>query len=215
MSDTTNSEKEHDKSSISDNNHANNTSSIIIAIEGIDGAGKTSIINEVENKLDGISVYRRTYKSDKVKKILSSPIIQKYRFLQIPIYLHLSRKNYKSFQAERTDIIIMDRCFLSNICYFYPKAMDNRQLYKLAMLFEIDLIPQKIFIIDVDPEDAYLRNNKEKGIKWLKKTRDYYLKCLSAKCLEKYKIQMIQSGTPNIVKADKIIKYIRSRLYDT
>lgn len=197
------------------NKHTNNANPIIIAIEGIDGAGKTSIIREIDNKLSGISIYNRTHKSDIVKKILSNPIIQRCHFLQIPIYLYLSRKNYKSFQSTRTDVVVMDRCFLSNICYFYPKAMNNWLLYKLAMLFEVKLFPQKIYIIDVDPDDAYLRNNREKEKRWLIQTRENYLKCLSAKCLEQYKIQRIQSDFTNTIKANIIIHYIQGALYDT
>lgn len=65
----------------------NKKEQIIIAIEGIDGAGKTTLINEICKQLNyDVTVYRRTYKGPLLDRLLSSKIMEKYYMLQVPIY---------------------------------------------------------------------------------------------------------------------------------
>jgi thymidylate kinase len=102
-----------------------NNKRIIIALEGIDGAGKTTLINSIFNELDGeVSIYRRTQKGILMDKFLSSRFMAKYRVFQIPFYFLLSYINYLRFCCKKQyDVVIMDRCFLSNICYYFPSAL--------------------------------------------------------------------------------------------
>ena len=96
---------------------------IVVAIEGIDGAGKTTLINAICQSFEGkVTIYKRTHKGNFIDKLVSSKMMQKYYILQIPIYLLLSYKNYLLFRLKKKkQIVIMDRCFLSNICYFFQK----------------------------------------------------------------------------------------------
>ena len=188
-------------------------SQIIVAIEGIDGAGKTTLIKEIcrclgENSL----VYKRTSKGKLMDKLVSSAIMQKYNILQIPIYLMLSYKNYILFKINnksRNKIIIMDRCFLSNICYFFPKALKNNKLLKKLLFFEVKLFPQKIFILDVEPKKGQMRDENRKSLKWLTATRNAYLEAIDSSVTKLVKIELIPEKLPIEKKCNIIINYIK------
>ncbi len=145
---------------------------IVVAIEGIDGAGKTTLINAICQCFEGkVTIYKRTHKGNFIDKLVSSKMMQKHYILQIPIYLLLSYKNYLLFRLKKKkQIVIMDRCFLSNICYFFPKAILNNKLLYRLLLFEIKMFPQIIFILDVEPKTGRIRDANKKSLKWLEDT---------------------------------------------
>lgn len=186
---------------------------LIIAIDGIDGAGKTTLIKEITNKLEeDICVYRRTEKGSFTKRILNSfPIKQAY-FLQIPIYLLLAKKNYAQISTHNGRLLIMDRCFLSNICYFYPKALQNKVLFRLAMFLEVKLNPNIIFILDEDESIACMRAGNQKKVGWLKKTRQHYLNVINHASLINCKIDIISKMLTISEKRDYIIEQINHLL---
>lgn len=187
---------------------------IIISIEGIDGSGKSTIVKKIKKIYkNNCSIYERTRKSSLTKYLVNNPPIKNIHFLQIPIYIYLSHKNNYIFQRKRqTCLVIMDRCFLSNICYFFPKALSNAKLLKLAMLFEPDIYPQKIFILDVNPKIAQKRDGFNKEIKWLEKTNQIYLNSAKSKLLKKYNIEIIKDTCTIDEKLDIIKKYIEKNI---
>lgn len=128
-----------------------NKSQIIVAIEGIDGAGKTTLINAICRYYSGESiVYNRTSKGIFFDKLVSSAIMQKHYMLQVPIYLLLSYKNYilfKTINKNKNKVIIMDRCFLSTICYFYPKALKNDRLLKKLLFLKLNYCRKKFLYL--------------------------------------------------------------------
>ncbi len=64
---------------------------MIIALEGIDGAGKSSTIHYLINKYPNqIAVYKRTRKSRFIDKPVSSRFMRRCYMFQVPIYLALS-----------------------------------------------------------------------------------------------------------------------------
>lgn len=186
--------------------------SLIVAIEGIDGAGKTTLITSLKQELgDKVCVYNRTQKGKLVDSLLNHFPLRNSRTLQIPVYFFLSYINYIKFKKQNhAPILVMDRCFLSNICYYYPMAMDNKLLFKFVMLFEVKLNPKEIFIIDEDAVIAHKRDKMKKDLEWLIQTRSNYLKSPQAPALTSYKINIIQSNIPLKDKKEIIIK----RLYE-
>ena len=189
-----------------------NRSQIIIAIEGIDGAGKTTLINEICRYFGEKSiVYKRTNKGKFMDRLVSSTLMQKYYMLQVPLYLMLSYKNYILFKINnecRNKIIIMDRCFLSNICYFYPKALNNNRLLRILLFFEVKLFPQKIFILDVDPKKGQIRDSNRKSLEWLKITKSAYLASVNSTLAQLVKIELIPEKLTIKKKRNIIIDYI-------
>lgn len=193
------------------------TDQTIIAIEGIDGAGKSTLISEIKGKLpSGILLYERTKKSRLVEKILSNKFFKEHHMLQIPIYLLLSYKNYISFimKYKKTQTIIMDRCYLSNICYFFPRALYDQKLLKKVLFWEIKIFPKKIFVLDVDPVIGQKRDNNKKTLTWLTNTRRAYLDTKNSLISDFTNIVIFEEGMTIEEKSQKIIEYIQGEIKD-
>ena len=188
---------------------------IIIALEGIDGAGKSSTIQFLVNKYkQNITVYKRTQKSKLTDKFVSCDFMRKHYMLQVPVYIYLSHINLlkSRLQSKNKKIIIMDRCFLSNICYFYPQSLSSRKLFNLVMCFEPRFFPQKIFILDVTPSIAQVRDLYKKDLKWLIDTRTAYLSAQYSRILQKYNIEVLNENLSIETKAKIISNYIREAI---
>lgn len=188
----------------------NKTNHIIIALEGIDGSGKTTLIEKLQKKMpESISIYERTKKNKLTDHIVMSRLMRKHYLLQFPIYLLLSYKNYFLFRLKGPKkIIIMDRCFLSNICYFCPKALSNTQMLKSMLFFETKLIPEKIFILDIDPETGQKRDQNKKSLEWLTKTRIAYIASQTSLITIYSKVEVLNKNLSIEKKADIILSYI-------
>lgn len=180
----------------------------IIALEGIDGSGKSSVIKQISQEYSNISVFSRTKKGDFLDKVLSSNLLKKHYIFQFPIYIILSYINYFRF-INTSNIILMDRCFLSNICYFFPAALTNKLIFKILMKFEVNMHPNKIFIFDIDPETSLSRDGNKKALEWLKKAREAYLKTLESPFLEKYQIEIVNTNHTLLEKQYIVMKYIK------
>ncbi len=187
---------------------------IIVAIEGIDGAGKTTLINAISQCFEGkVTIYKRTHKGNFIDKLVSSKIMQKHYMLQVPIYLILSYKNYILFRLKKKkEIVIMDRCFLSNICYFFPRAIWNNKLLYRLLLFEIKMFPQNIFILDVEPRTGRIRDANRKSLKWLEDTREAYINAANSDLTKWIKITVIQESLSIEEKKKIIINYIKGEM---
>ena len=165
----------------------------IIAVEGIDGAGKSTLIALLREEFP-ILLYQRTKKGKWLDKIVSTKFMKKHYMIQVPIYLLLSYKNYISFiiKSSKNKLIIMDRCFLSNICYFYPKALKSKKILDFIMKFEIKLLPSCIFILDVDPIVGHKRDNEKKELGWMINTRKAYLEASNSQLLSQFNIKIVE-----------------------
>lgn len=185
----------------------------IIALEGIDGSGKSTLAKLLCKEFHA-SLYERTKKGKCLFRLVNTNFMQTHYMLQIPIYLFLSYKNYIAFllRKSKEHVIIMDRCFLSNICYFYPAALDNPRLLNFIMKFEINLIPDSIFIIDVEPELGRKRDNNRKTLKWMYKTKTAYLYSEKSALLAEYNIHVIKDTQTLEKKCEIIIEQIRRKI---
>lgn len=191
-----------------------NNNRIIVALEGIDGAGKTTLINNIIREFDGkISIYRRTQKGKLLDGFLSSKFMVKHYMFQIPFYILLSYVNYIKFCfGKRHDMIVMDRCFLSNICYYFPSALDNQKKLKILCIPEIKMYPEVIFILDVSPDVGRTRDNNKKPLSWLQETRKNYLHAANCDALKNMRVQIIEQDITIEEKTSIVIKYLRKRM---
>ena len=165
---------------------------VIVALEGVDGAGKTTLIDLLGAEFGNLAgVYSRTKKGKIVDYIVSSNFMQKNRQLQIPIYLLLSLKNYLFFFKNRhKQIILMDRCFLSNFCYFYFDYLFDKEKF----------------------ETAYQRDKKRKQMDWIISTQKNYLLCKNSPMLEGFHIEILDNNMTIVNKKDRISNYIRGEM---
>lgn len=189
----------------------------IISLEGIDGAGKTTLINFLKQKYgEQACVYSRTCKKRFGKFLIEHFPLNNCMLLQIPFYLLLSYINFFRCKGRKTaTLILMDRCFLSNICYFYPSALHHELRFKLAMLFEIKLKPSIIIIIDEDPYVAQKRDQMKKEFCWLETTREHYLSSIDAAVLKEYEICLIPMDLSIVKKEEVIVKVIDGIIKET
>ena len=157
---------------------------VIVALEGVDGAGKTTLIDLLGAEFGNLAgVYSRTKKGKIVDYIVSSNFMQKNRQLQIPIYLLLSLKNYLFFFKNRhKQIILMDRCFLSNFCYFYFDYLFDKEKFERMMRFEVI------------------------------STKKNYLLCKNSPMLEGFHIEILDNNMTIVNKKDRISNYIRGEM---
>ncbi|MEM0324511.1 MAG: dTMP kinase [Candidatus Aenigmatarchaeota archaeon] len=160
-----------------------------IVIEGIDGAGKTTISNilvkELKNSItikepsnSEIGEFIRNSLENK-KEFMKNYIISSLLFFADRIQLKEKIKKLR----EEYDYIISDRCFLSTYAYQNALIKNEEEKKFFNKIFNILLqfveMPDAIIILDVDVEVALERlKEKKKSIyeekEFLKKVLDNY-----------------------------------------
>ena len=136
---------------------------------------------------------------------MNNRFFKKCQLVQIPVYLFLAHYNYWDFlkHDRQNRIVIMDRCFLTNICYFFPSALSKKSFRKALIKLEPSIIPNKVYVLDVDPVEAWERDNHSKDLGWLTKTRNAYIQ---AGILNDYEVEII----PQMADIDGPSLYIAS-----
>lgn len=70
-------------------------------------------------------------------------------------------------------------------------------------------MPQKIFILDVDPKKGQVRDLNRKSLKWLTATRSAYLEAVNSSLTKLVKIELIPEELTLEKKSNIIINYIK------
>ncbi|BFI73355.1 putative thymidylate kinase [Nanoarchaeota archaeon] len=160
-----------------------------IGIDGIDGSGKTTIVNLLKENLE------KNYKifvkkepgplKDKIKEIISKPHDENLEYGLVLSLLFTADRQIQDLEVNQKlkegYIIISDRTIYSTFCY--QSLYEGFDINWLKEISKYIRKPDITFILDIDPEIALKRieeRGKEKTfyerLDFLKKVRDKFLK---------------------------------------
>jgi len=163
-----------------------------IAIEGIDGSGKTTIANLLYSKLsekyNKITLMKEPYDNDlskKIKEIISKEHEKNLDYGYLLALLFTADRSIKNIDLKKylnSDyIIISDRSIYST--FSYQILYEGIDIEWLKCVSKYIIRPDITFILDVDPKIAVERiNSRNKNItsyentEFLKKVRENFLK---------------------------------------
>jgi dTMP kinase len=163
-----------------------------IAIEGIDGSGKTTIANllynELSKKYNKIILMKEPYDKDLSKKIKEIILKEHEKNLDYGYLLALlftadrSIKNIDLKKYLNNDyIIISDRSIYST--FSYQILYEGIDIEWLKCISKYIIKPDITFVLDIDPKIAMERINSRgksitsyENIEFLKKVRENFLK---------------------------------------
>jgi len=163
-----------------------------IAIEGIDGSGKTTIANLLYSKLsekyNKITLMKEPYDNDlskKIKEIISKEHEKNLDYGYLLALLFTADRSIKNIDLKKylnnDYIIISDRSIYST--FSYQILYEGIDIEWLKCVSKYIIRPDITFILDVDPRIAVERiNSRNKNItsyentEFLKKVRENFLK---------------------------------------
>ncbi len=160
---------------------------MLIAFEGIDGAGKTTIVNFLKDELKkrgyNVVTFKEPTDSEWGRKIRQA---FKDRSLkpedELELFLkdrewNVKRNILPSLKAGK--IVIMDRYYYSTIAYQGARGIDIERIRKLNEKFPK---PDLVIILDIKPETAIRRirrrgdvPNRFEDLEYLKRVREIFL----------------------------------------
>lgn len=139
-----------------------------IAIEGIEGSGKTSIVRELESALKKRS---KKIKIRLIKEPGTTEIAQEIRQLlfnhemsgRTELFLFMAARSslLEEIQDSDDDYIISDRSLYSSLALQSKDCDDLERLYCIHHHFFKNEFPEVAFFIDLAPEKALRRKMKE------------------------------------------------------
>ncbi|MFP3284195.1 MAG: dTMP kinase [Candidatus Nanopusillus acidilobi] len=163
-----------------------------IAIEGIDGSGKTTIANllynELSKKYNKIILMKEPYDKDlskKIKEIILKEHEKNLDFGYLLALLFTADRSIKNIDLKKylNDgyIIISDRSIYSS--FSYQILYEGIDIEWLKCISKYIIKPDITFVLDIDPKIAMERINSRgksitsyENIEFLKKVRENFLK---------------------------------------
>jgi len=141
---------------------------MFVALEGIDGSGKSTQINLITKKLNDRIADGTVVESVKfpvinsptgslIKKLLDSGVKSKESRIIFQSLMSVNRKEFFYKYSLHKKILIADRYELSGIVYGLAQGLD---LDWLLSINQNDPAPDLTFFIDVDPSESFKRRPK-------------------------------------------------------
>ena len=191
-----------------------------ISFEGIDGAGKTTQINLLKEKLKkcgfNVSIYREPGGTEITEKIREIILKKEFKIsVQCELLLFLAARaelvrNTILHDLKNNSFVICDRFIDSTIVYQgYGRKIDLKLIERLNDFVVSDVIPSCTFYLDIDVDTMVSRKkgmNKDRmeqsGLVFFKNVRKGYL------TLEKKEDRIIK------INANKRIEAIQSDIWE-
>lgn len=176
-------------------NKLNKNSGMLIAVEGIDGSGKTSVAGMLIKKITNLNI-------ECIEIPMPSPWYRNYEFVananqrssgevmcEIGMAMFLATDKIETIHSKIIPllndgkIVICSRYFYSSYAHWIARDTINNEWHK--KLYEYALIPDIKWLIDVEANVAYERILKraksrpdfyEENLPYMKKVRAAYLK---------------------------------------
>ena len=163
-----------------------------IAIEGIDGSGKTTIANLLYSKLsekyNKITLMKEPYDNDlskKIKEIISKEHEKNLDYGYLLALLFTADRSIKNIDIKKylndDYIVISDRSIYST--FSYQILYEGMDIEWLKCISKYIIRPDITFILDVNPKIAVERINSRgknitsyENIEFLRKVRENFLK---------------------------------------
>jgi len=143
---------------------------IFISFEGIDGAGKTTILRLLEKYLKGknlsvVSTYEPgdTLCGKKIRDILEQEENKLYSYTELLLYLadraeHIKKVILPALYSSK--IVICDRFFDSTIAYQgYGRGIDIDKIKMFDNFVRSSLLPELTILFDIEVEIGFKRKN--------------------------------------------------------
>jgi len=162
---------------------------VLVAIEGIDGSGKTTLANFLKDELEKLGYKAALFKEptdSKWGKMLKKSYSARLK-PEVELELFLKDRAHDVEEniipaLKEGKIVIMDRYYISTIAYQGALGFDLVDLKEMNE--KIAPKPDLVFILDISPEKAVFRV-RERGDKpndfekfeYLKKVREIFLWC--------------------------------------
>jgi dTMP kinase len=188
-----------------------------IVLEGIDGAGKSTQTELLDNWLK-----QEGYKTKKIvepttsdigklirKELLDPEATNDANQQRLALLFAADRLTLKEEIADAKNskeiFLISDRSFYSSICYQNSSSIDSKWVYEINYY---TIRPDLTIILDLKPEESINRCEKEEtfeNIPFLQKTRENYLKLLEIEkniyLLDASKsLEQVQEDIQNLIK---------------
>ncbi len=139
----------------------------IIAFEGIDGAGKTTVAREITGRLISMG-YRAIYTHEPYESPFSEALARiKERSIYSPLIDALAMTCDRAYHVEmvvipavrRGEIVVMDRYYYSTIAYQGAMGVDVGWLRAINSVFPK---PDLAIYLDIEPEEGLKRGGSVK-----------------------------------------------------